>query len=108
MHLSNIIGNLIDNAIKYSHGHAEVKLKAFRNSKGQVVIKVTDRGIGITREQQKLIFDKFYRVPHGSVLNVKGYGLGLFYVRSMAENLGATVEVKSVYGKGSSFILKFK
>lgn len=108
MHLSNIIGNLIDNAIKYSHGHAEVKLKAFRNSKGQVIIKVTDRGIGITREQQKLIFDKFYRVPHGSVLNVKGYGLGLFYVRSMAENLGATVEVKSVYGKGSSFILKFK
>ncbi len=108
MHLSNIIGNLIDNAIKYSHNQAVVKLEAYRDSKNQIVIKVIDNGIGITSEQQKLIFDKFYRVPHGNVHDVKGYGLGLFYVKSMTKNLGGTVCVKSIYGKGSSFILKFK
>lgn len=107
MHLSNIIGNLVDNAIKYSRGQASVTLRAWRDRKGRVVIEVADKGIGITGEQQKHIFDKFYRVPHGNIHNVKGYGLGLFYVRSMTERLGGSVSVKSEYGKGSCFTLKF-
>lgn len=108
MHLSNIIGNLVDNAIKYTQGGAVVRIKSRQDRKGLVLIKIIDNGIGITREQQKLIFDKFYRVPHGNIHDVKGYGLGLFYVKSMAEQLGGTVCVKSEYGKGSCFILKFK
>lgn len=108
MHLSNIIGNLVDNAIKYSLSEAVVRIKAYSDGKDRIAIEVTDNGIGITGEQQKLIFDKFYRVPHGNVHDVKGYGLGLFYVKSMTERLGGSVDVKSVYGKGSTFVLKFK
>lgn len=107
MHLSNIIGNLIDNAIKYSRGRAIVRIKAYRDKRDQAVIKISDNGIGITGEQQKYIFDKFYRVPHGNIHDVKGYGLGLFYVRSMTEKLGGAVTVRSEYGKGSCFTLKF-
>ena len=108
MHLSNIVGNLIDNAIKYSHGDADVTVRAYGGKKEDVVIEVEDNGIGITHAQQKFIFDKFYRVPHGNLHDVKGYGLGLFYVKSMTEMLHGTVNVRSVYGKGSCFILKFK
>lgn len=107
MHLSNIIGNLIDNAIKYSRGRAIVRIKAYRDKRDQAVIKISDNGIGITGEQQKYIFDKFYRVPHGNIHDVKGYGLGLFYVKSMTEKLGGAVTVRSEYGKGSCFTLKF-
>ena len=108
MHLSNIVGNLIDNAIKYSHGDADVTVRAYGGKKEDVVIEVEDNGIGITHVQQKFIFDKFYRVPHGNLHDVKGYGLGLFYVKSMTEMLHGAVNVRSVYGKGSCFILKFK
>ncbi len=107
MHLSNIIGNLVDNAIKYSKGDVTVRLKGTR-CRHAVVIEVIDNGIGIAPEQQKLVFDKFYRVPNGNIHAVKGYGLGLFYVKSMAERLGGTVSIQSVPGKGSNFILKFK
>ncbi len=107
MHLSNIISNLIDNAIKYSYRNPVVCIKAWRDHKDKIVIEITDNGIGITGEQQKFIFDKFYRVPHGNIHDIKGYGLGLFYVKSMTEKLGGTVRVKSESGKGSSFILIF-
>ncbi len=107
MHLSNIVGNLIDNAIKYSPSHASVTISAFLDNKDCVVIKVKDCGIGISNEQQKLVFDKFYRVPHGNKHDVKGYGLGLFYVKSMTEKLDGTISVKSSLGKGSAFTLKF-
>lgn len=107
MHLANIINNLIDNAIKYSRTNPSVRLEGFRNSKGQTVIEITDKGIGISGEQQKFIFDKFYRVPHGNIHDVKGYGLGLFYVKTMTERLGGSVSVKSTPGKGSCFTLKF-
>ncbi len=107
MHLSNIISNLIDNAIKYSPASPSVSIKAYRDAKGRDVIDVTDNGIGISSEQRKYIFDKFYRVPHGNIHDVKGYGLGLYYVRNMTERLGGTVSVKSEPGKGSSFILCF-
>lgn len=107
MHLSNITGNLIDNAVKYSKGNADVTLKAYREQDGRCTIEVTDKGMGISKEQQKYIFDRFYRVPHGNIHDVKGYGLGLFYVRSMTERLGGTVSVKSTPGKGSTFTLNF-
>lgn len=93
MHLSNIVGNLIDNAIKYSHGDADVTVRAYGGKKEDVVIEVEDNGIGITHVQQKFIFDKFYRVPHGNLHDVKGYGLGLFYVKSMTEMLHKRVNV---------------
>ena len=108
MHLSNITGNLIDNAVKYSSANAEVALNAYADPFGECVISVSDKGIGISENQQKYIFDRFYRVPHGNLHDVKGYGLGLFYVRSMAQRLGGTVSVESSLGKGSTFTLKFK
>lgn len=107
MHLSNIISNLVDNAIKYSVGEACVTMRAYREKNGGCIIEISDNGIGISDEQQKHIFDKFYRVPHGNIHNVKGYGLGLFYVKSMTEKLGASVSVKSALGKGSCFKLIF-
>lgn len=107
MHLSNITGNLIDNAVKYSKSNAQVALSAYTNQHGECVISVSDKGIGISESQQKYIFDRFYRVPHGNIHDVKGYGLGLFYVRSMAQRLGGTVSVESSLGKGSTFTLKF-
>lgn len=108
MHLSNITGNLIDNAVKYSKDKAEVTLSAMAGPDGECVISVSDKGIGISEKQQKFIFDRFYRVPHGNIHDVKGYGLGLFYVRSMSQRLGGSVSVESALGKGSRFTLKFK
>ena len=110
-HFSNIISNLIDNAIKYSPEAAEVNIRCRQNaSAGQgefVEIAISDRGTGIAPEKQSHIFDKFYRVPTGNLHNVKGYGLGLFYVKTMTEKHGGSVTVKSEPGKGSTFTLRF-
>lgn len=108
MHLSNITGNLIDNAVKYSRENAEVSLNAYTDQSGNCVICVSDRGIGISENQQKFIFDRFYRVPHGNIHDVKGYGLGLFYVKSMIQRLNGEISVESSLGKGSTFTLSFK
>lgn len=103
-HLSNIISNLIDNAIKYSPSEAWISITAhFKNKK--LTIGIADKGIGISLEKQKQIFDKFYRVPTGNVHQVKGYGLGLYYVKTMIEKMGGEIDVKSETGKGSIFIL---
>ena len=72
-----------------------------------VEIAISDRGTGIAPEKQSHIFDKFYRVPTGNLHNVKGYGLGLFYVKTMTEKHGGNVTVKSEPGKGSTFTLRF-
>ena len=110
-HFSNIISNLIDNAIKYSPEAADVNIRCRQNaSAGQgefVEIAISDRGTGIAPEKQSHIFDKFYRVPTGNLHNVKGYGLGLFYVKTMTEKHGGNVTVKSEPGKGSTFTLRF-
>ena len=110
-HFSNIISNLIDNAIKYSPEAAEVNIRCRQTaSAGQgefVEIAISDRGTGIAPEKQSHIFDKFYRVPTGNLHNVKGYGLGLFYVKTMTEKHGGSVTVKSEPGKGSTFTLRF-
>ncbi len=104
-HLSNIISNLIDNAIKYSKESVRIDMTA-KAAGENIEIHVKDDGIGISAENQKHIFDKFYRVPTGNIHDAKGYGLGLYYVKTMAEKHGGTIEVLSTPGKGSEFILK--
>ena len=109
-HFSNILSNLLDNAIKYSHGEAEIDIRCRRiatmEQGEQTEISVSDRGIGIAPEKLKHIFDKFYRVPTGNLHDVKGYGLGLFYVKTMTAKHGGTVSVKSEPGKGSTFTIR--
>lgn len=105
IHLSNVLNNLIDNAIKYSPNEVSIRIEAYVLHDGRKEVKVTDRGMGIAKEQQQFIFDKFYRVPHGNLHQVKGYGLGLFYVRSMMERFGGSVVVKSEENVGSCFKL---
>jgi signal transduction histidine kinase len=71
------------------------------------MISISDTGIGIAKDQQQFIFDKFYRVPHGNIHQVKGYGLGLFYVKSMMEKFNGEISMKSELGKGTTFTLCF-
>jgi len=104
VHLTNIVFNLIDNAIKYTIDVPEISVKT-ENTETGIKISVSDNGIGISKENQRKIFDKFYRVPTGNVHNVKGFGLGLSYVLAVAEKHGGTVEVQSELGKGSTFII---
>ena len=103
-HLSNIISNLIDNAIKYSGESVRIDITAKATDEG-TEIRVRDNGIGIAPDKQKHIFDKFYRVPTGNIHDVKGYGLGLYYAKTMVEKHDGTIEVSSTPGKGSEFIL---
>lgn len=110
-HFGNIVSNLIDNAIKYSTGTAEVTIRCRQTIGTQqsswIEIAISDRGVGIAPEKLCHIFDKFYRVPTGNLHDVKGYGLGLFYVRTMTEKHGGSVAVKSEPGRGSTFTLRF-
>lgn len=101
-HFSNIISNLIDNAVKYSTNEAWVKIDC-KTVNNKLEVSVEDKGIGISSEKQKLVFDKFYRVPTGNRHDVKGYGLGLFYVKTMVEKMGGQIEVTSEPGIGSKF-----
>ena len=103
-HLSNILSNLIDNAIKYSGSSVRIDITAKATDAG-TEIRVRDNGIGIAPDKQKHIFEKFYRVPTGNIHDVKGYGLGLYYARTMAEKHGGSLSVTSAPGKGSEFIL---
>lgn len=107
IHLNNILNNLIDNAIKYSNESIHIDIKAKRQVDGKIAVTIADNGIGISADQQRYIFDKFYRVPHGNVHKVKGYGLGLYYVKTMIEKLGGSVSLQSEEGKGTTFRLLF-
>ena len=102
MHLSNCINNLIDNAIKYS-AEAPAIAVTVKKEKNSIRIEVKDNGIGIKKEHIDKIFDKLFRVPTGNVHNVKGFGLGLSYVKSIAEMHKWNLTVKSIYGEGSTF-----
>ena len=84
IHLTNILHNLVDNAVKYSKGVPDIRI-GLKNDHRHVLLIVQDKGMGIPKEHQKRVFDKFYRVPTGNVHNVKGFGLGLFYVKSMCK-----------------------
>jgi len=104
-HLSNAISNLLDNAIKYSSSSPNISITTISDSIS-IKIVITDKGIGINKEQQKHIFDKFYRVPTGDIHNVKGFGLGLSYVYYVIKAHQGTIEVSSNLGNGSSFTIK--
>ena len=101
-HFGNVISNLIENAIKYSGDAVNIVIRA-KTTSGGVEISVKDNGIGIAPDKQKHIFDKFYRVPTGDIHDVKGYGLGLYYAKTMVEKHGGTISVSSTLGKGSEF-----
>ena len=103
--LRHAISNLIDNAIKYCEQTPSIIIST-ENEKGKLLISVTDNGIGIPKKEMNSIFDKFYRIPTGDRHDVKGFGLGLAYVKMVAEQMKGSVSVKSSLGKGSIFTIK--
>ncbi|WP_353722416.1 HAMP domain-containing sensor histidine kinase [Dyadobacter sp. 676] len=104
VHISNILNNLIDNAIKYSPEKLHLTITT-RNENGGIAIAIADKGIGMSREQQQRVFDTFYRVPTGNLHDVKGFGLGLSYVKKMVEAHDGTVRLQSKPGEGSTFTI---
>lgn len=101
-HLTSVFNNLIDNAIKYCKEIPQITIRTFNRGKG-CVVEVLDNGIGISQENQKRVFQKFYRVPTGNVHDVKGFGLGLSYAKKIVETHGGEISLQSELGKGCSF-----
>ena len=106
MHLTNVLYNLVDNALKYTEVLPHLTIST-ENTPRTLRIRLIDNGIGIPEKYRKHIFDKFYRVPTGDIHNVKGFGLGLYYVRTLVEAHGGRVRVESTPGQGSVFTLDF-
>ncbi len=104
VHITNIINNLLDNAIKYTEKQPELRITT-ENVKDGVQISIADNGIGISRDDQRHIFEQFFRVHTGNVHNVKGFGIGLSYVKRTVEAHNGSIKVKSEMGKGSTFII---
>jgi two-component system, OmpR family, phosphate regulon sensor histidine kinase PhoR len=105
VHLTNVIVNLIDNALKYNLNKPHILINTINNNHS-LLIRVQDNGIGISKSNQRKIFDKLYRVPTGNVHDFKGFGLGLNYVKAAAELHDGTVSVDSEPGQGSTFTIK--
>lgn len=101
-HILNVFYNLVDNAIKYSPENPEIEIKTWNTKKG-IVVRVKDNGIGISPEHQTNIFKNLFRVPMGNIHDVRGFGLGLYYVKTAIEHHNGRIELKSEIGKGSSF-----
>jgi two-component system, OmpR family, phosphate regulon sensor histidine kinase PhoR len=105
-HVTNVVSNLIDNAVKYCDHTPEIIVRT-HNEANYFVLQIIDNGIGISPENQKKIFQKFYRVPTGNVHNVKGFGLGLNYVKQIVEAHRGRISVQSKEGNGSTFTIFF-
>lgn len=105
MHLRQILSTLIDNAIKYSGESVKITLRAYSEA-DHTVIECSDNGFGISREHQRHIFEKFYRVPTGEIHHARGYGLGLYYAHKVIRQHGGEISVSSRIGKGSTFTIK--
>ena len=105
VHFTNVIVNILENAVKYSPETPEIEIFT-ENIKDMVIIKVKDRGLGMSKIAQKRIFEKFYREHTGDIHNVKGHGLGLAYVKRIVDDHNGHVYVESEKGKGSTFIIK--
>ena len=104
-HLKSVIANLLDNAIKYSPSPAKIKVEIKQNN-DHVVLTVADMGLGIKKEHLTKIFDNLYRVPTGDIHDVKGFGLGLNYVKKVADGYGWELNVNSTFGKGTTFDIR--
>ncbi len=102
LHLSNVIFNLIDNALKYSNDKPDITISTLNSGK-HLVVKVTDNGIGMNKDQLSKIFEQFYRIPTGNVHDVKGFGLGLSYVNNIVKRHNGSIRVRSEKDRGSEF-----
>lgn len=104
--MSSVVSTLVDNAIKYSGESVRILLKSIRKS-DKFLISVSDNGIGIAPEHQRHVFEKFYRVPHGDIHEVKGYGIGLYFVKTIVERHGGRISLTSTPMEGSTFTIEF-
>ncbi|MBK7945146.1 MAG: HAMP domain-containing histidine kinase [Flavobacteriales bacterium] len=102
IHITNLITNLVDNAVKYTEREPRIRI-ATRSDDMGVWITVTDNGIGIAASEQRKVFDKLYRVPTGNLHNTKGFGLGLSYVKNVVDRHGGRIRLESTPGQGSAF-----
>ncbi|MEZ4796463.1 MAG: HAMP domain-containing sensor histidine kinase [Flavobacteriaceae bacterium] len=104
-HFTNVIVNILDNAVKYTEGKPEITVIT-ENVGNSIILKISDKGNGMSKSVQKRIFEKFYREHTGDVHNVKGHGLGLAYVKRIVDDHSGHISVESEKGKGSTFIIK--
>lgn len=106
LHMTSVIYNLLDNALKYSGNKPVIEINMSMPDKDNIVLRITDNGIGIASQHQAKIFEKFFRVPTGNKHNIKGYGLGLSYVAEVVKSHKGTIHVESEPDKGSTFIVE--
>ena len=106
MHFTNVIFNLLDNAVKYRRDDEPLQLSVATQTSGdKLIVTIQDNGIGIRHDDLKHIFDRFYRVHTGNKHDVKGFGLGLAYVKGMVELMHGNIKAESEYGHGTKFII---
>ncbi|QEC71726.1 ATP-binding protein [Arachidicoccus ginsenosidivorans] len=107
VHINNLLNNLIDNAVKYSKSDVPPRIViTTTNSAKYLIIQVKDNGIGMSKESVKRVFEKFYRAHTGNLHNVKGFGLGMSYVKDIIEGHNGKIKVDSTLGKGTTFTVE--